>query len=97
MRIHILGIAGTMTAPLAVSLKKQGHQLSGSDQDKIYPPISTVLKKAKIKINLYDITPDIDLCIIGSSYKSFETTKNEFIKIKKIKIIQLKIHQISQQ
>lgn len=86
MRIHILGIAGTMTAPLAVSLKKQGHQISGSDQDKIYPPISTVLKKAKIKINLYDITPDIDLCIIGSSYKSFETTKNEFIKIKKIKI-----------
>lgn len=86
MHIHILGIAGTMTAPLAISLKKQGHQISGSDQDKIYPPISTILKKAKIKINYYDISPDIDLAIIGSSYNSFENTKKEFLKIKKLKI-----------
>ena len=51
MHIHILGIAGTMTAPLAVALKKVGHIITGSDQEKIYPPISTILKKAEIKIN----------------------------------------------
>lgn len=86
MHIHILGIAGTMTAPLAVKLKQLGHQVSGSDQEKIYPPISTILKKAKIKTNFFEITPDIDQCIIGSSYNSFETTKKEFIQIKKLKI-----------
>jgi len=86
MHIHILGIAGTMTAPLAVKLKKLGHQVSGSDQDKIYPPVSLVLKKAKIKINFFEITPDIDLCIVGSSYNSFKNTKNEFQEIKKLKI-----------
>lgn len=86
MRIHILGIAGTMTASLAVTLKKIGHQISGSDQEKIYPPISTVLKKSKIKVNFFEITKDIDLCIVGSSYNSFENTRNEFQQVKKLKI-----------
>lgn len=86
MHIHILGIAGTMTAPLAVSLKKIGHQVSGSDQDKIYPPVSLILKKAKIKINFYEITKNIDLCIVGSSYNNFDNTKKEFQEIKKLKI-----------
>lgn len=86
MHIHILGIAGTMTAPLAVSLKKAGHQVSGSDQEKIYPPFSTLLKKAKIKINFYEITKDIDLCIVGSSFNNFKNTLQEFQQIKKLKI-----------
>ena len=86
MKIHILGIAGTMTAPLAVSLKKLGHHISGSDQDKIYPPVSQILKKAKIKINFFEITKDIDLCIVGSSYNNFENTKKEFLQVKKLKI-----------
>jgi UDP-N-acetylmuramate: L-alanyl-gamma-D-glutamyl-meso-diaminopimelate ligase len=86
MHIHILGIAGTMTAPLAVKLKQLGHQVSGSDQDKIYPPISTILKKAKIKTNFFEITPDIDLSIVGSSYNSFKNTKKEFQQIKKLNI-----------
>ncbi len=86
MHIHILGIAGTMTAPLAISLKKMGHQISGSDQDKIYPPFNFTLKKAKIKINFYEITKDIDLCIVGSSYNNFENTKKEFQQIKKLNI-----------
>jgi UDP-N-acetylmuramate: L-alanyl-gamma-D-glutamyl-meso-diaminopimelate ligase len=86
MHIHILGVAGTMTAPLAVSLKKMGHHISGSDQNKIYPPVSLILKKAKIKTNFFEITKDIDLCIVGSSYNNFENTKNEFKQIKKLNI-----------
>jgi len=84
MHIHILGIAGTMTAPLAVSLKRAGHHVSGSDQEKIYPPFSSILKKAKIKVNFYEITKDIDLCIVGSSYDNFENTKKEFQQIKNL-------------
>ncbi|HPT65963.1 MAG TPA: Mur ligase family protein [Candidatus Woesebacteria bacterium] len=86
MHIHILGIAGTMTAPLAVALKKEGHLITGSDQEKIYPPVSTILKKSNIKINSQKIDSTIDLAIIGGSYSSFQKTKEEFEQIKKLKI-----------
>lgn len=86
MKIHIVGIAGVMTASLAKELKKQGHQVTGSDQKKIFPPFSTLLKKAKISINKTPITKKIDLAIIGSSFKSFTNTKREFEEIKKLKI-----------
>jgi len=86
MHIHILGIAGTMTASLAVALKKEGHIITGSDQEKIYPPVSTLLKKAKIKINSSKIDHTIDLAIIGSSFSNFKKTKEEFDQIKKLKV-----------
>jgi UDP-N-acetylmuramate: L-alanyl-gamma-D-glutamyl-meso-diaminopimelate ligase len=86
MHIHILGIAGTMTAPLAVALKKKGHLITGSDQKKIYPPISTLLKKANIEINSSKINSTIDLVIVGSSFSSFKKTKEEFTQIKKLNI-----------
>ena len=72
--IHILGIAGTMTASLAVALKQAGARVTGSDQPKIFPPISTTLKKADIKINNTDIDHDINKAIIGSSNNLFENT-----------------------
>ena len=83
MHIHILGIVGTMTAHLAVSLKKRGFRISGSDQEKIFPPISTTLKRANIPVNSTEIDNNIDLAIIGSSYNLFENTKKEFEEIKK--------------
>lgn len=86
MHIHILGIAGAMTASLAIALKKEGHLITGSDQEKIYPPISTVLQKANIEVNSQKIDSTIDLAIIGGSYSSFQKTKEEFEQIKKLKI-----------
>lgn len=81
MKIHILGISGSMTAPLAIALKKQGHHVTGSEQAKIYPPFSTKLTQAKIPINPPIYTPD--LYIIGSSYKNQEKLVTEFETIKK--------------
>jgi len=86
MKIHILGIAGTMTASLAIALKKEGHLITGSDQEKIYPPVSTILKKANIEINSSKIDSTIDLAIIGSSFSNFQKTKEEFDQIKKLNI-----------
>lgn len=86
MHIHILAIAGVMTAPLACYLKSQGHQISGSDQDKIYPPVSTMLKNAKININTQTINSQIDLVIVGSSYKLFKKSVEEFDQVKNLKI-----------
>ena len=82
MHIHIVGIAGSMTAPLALALKKQGYQVTGSDQDKIYPPFNIQLKNALIPINKIEINSRIDLAIIGSSYKAFDRTRKEFVRIK---------------
>lgn len=86
MHIHILGIAGKMTAPLAVELKNKGHLVTGSDQQLIYPPVSTLLAKNKITINSTPINSHIDLAIIGTSYKLFTQTKKEFSQIKLLKI-----------
>jgi UDP-N-acetylmuramate: L-alanyl-gamma-D-glutamyl-meso-diaminopimelate ligase len=86
MHIHIVGIVGVMTAPLAKELIKQGNKVTGSDQEKIYPPFSTLLKKEKIVINKTSITKNIDLAIIGSSFKSFANTQKEFEEIKKLNI-----------
>src|SRR3989339_1247587 len=87
MHIHILGIAGQgMTTPLAVELKRLGHHVTGSDQQRIYPPASTIIKKAAIPINQTPITQQIDLAIVGSSYKSFPKSIYEFEQIQKLAI-----------
>ncbi len=86
MNIYIVGIAGKMTAPLAVELKNLGHQVSGSDQSLIYPPISTLLKKNKIPVNKSLISSKIDLAIIGSSYKKFSNTRKDYQDILKLNI-----------
>ncbi len=86
MHVHIIGIAGSMAAPLAIALKKIGHKVTGSDQDNIFPPFSIQLKKAKIPINQQQINQQIDLVIVGSSYKSFSRTREEFEKIHKLNI-----------
>lgn len=86
MHIHIIGIAGSMAAPLAIALKKSGHEITGSDQDNIFPPFSTQLKKAKIPINHQQINRNIDLVIVGSSYKSFSRTREEYEKTRELNI-----------
>ena len=80
MKIHILAICGKMVAPLAIALKKQGHTITGSDQEKIYPPFSTTLSKAKIPINKPHPKPN--LYIIGSAFKNQNKLVAEFEIIK---------------
>jgi UDP-N-acetylmuramate: L-alanyl-gamma-D-glutamyl-meso-diaminopimelate ligase len=80
MKYHILGITGMMTAPIALELQKNSNTVTGSDQDKIYPPFSTLLSDAKISIN--STFPLADLYIIGSAYQNNPRTINEFEQIK---------------
>jgi len=77
--IHILGIAGTMTAPLALALKKRGYFVTGSDQDKIYPPVSDQI--SAIPLN-QPLSRDIDLCIAGTTYKTFSRCFQEYQTLK---------------
>lgn len=69
-RVHILGVAGTLMGAFAAFLKKNGIQVTGSDQN-IYPPISDVLAKADVMVytpyapqNLETAKPD--LVVVGN-------------------------------
>jgi len=78
MKYHILGIAGAMTTPISLELQKQGHIVTGSDQEKIYPPISDLLSGISLNLPL----PKADMYIIGSSYKSFPICQQELETIR---------------
>ena len=49
MHIHILGICGTFMGSLAQLAKAAGHSVSGSDKN-VYPPMSTQLERAGIRL-----------------------------------------------
>jgi UDP-N-acetylmuramate: L-alanyl-gamma-D-glutamyl-meso-diaminopimelate ligase len=80
MKIHILGIVGQMTTPLALALQRLGHTISGSDQDKIYPPFSDIIRQANIPIN--QGLSSADLVIVGSSFRTFSRCVDEFEQAK---------------
>lgn len=71
-KIHIIGVCGTLMGAFATYLKRQGLDVSGSDQN-IYPPMSDVLKNAGVKLfqgyaaeNLRELQPRPDLVVIGN-------------------------------
>jgi UDP-N-acetylmuramate: L-alanyl-gamma-D-glutamyl-meso-diaminopimelate ligase len=68
MHIHILGIAGTFMASLALLAKELGFIITGQDQN-IYPPMSDQLRAADITVtNGYSISdlPPANLIVIGN-------------------------------
>ena len=77
--IYLIAICGTGMAALAGLLKKAGHNVTGSDAN-IYPPMSTLLNDAGIKIfpgyKKENISKDIDLVIVGNAVSK----KNEEVQ-----------------
>jgi len=49
MKIHFVGICGKLNAGLAISLRKHGHYVTGSDKA-FYPPMSDLLNEAGLPI-----------------------------------------------
>ncbi len=69
MKIHLIAIGGAAMHNLAIALKLNGHDVSGSD-DEIFEPSRSRLKKygllpAKEGWNPDTITADIDMVILG--------------------------------
>ncbi|MBP3943586.1 peptidoglycan synthetase [Sphingobacteriaceae bacterium WQ 2009] len=69
MRIHFIAIGGSIMHNLAISLAKQGHIVSGSD-DQIFEPSKTHLIEAGLMPDTLGwiperITEDIDVVILG--------------------------------
>ena len=73
-KYYFLGIGGIAMGTLAGMLKAKGHIVAGSDKEGIYPPMSDILKKQKIKVfspynefHLKHFKPDI--VVIGNTIK----------------------------
>jgi UDP-N-acetylmuramate: L-alanyl-gamma-D-glutamyl-meso-diaminopimelate ligase len=70
MRIHFIGICGTAMATAAALLKRQGHQVGGSDQN-VYPPMSDFLRAEQIPIlspfSADHIDAGINLVVVGNA------------------------------
>jgi UDP-N-acetylmuramate: L-alanyl-gamma-D-glutamyl-meso-diaminopimelate ligase len=70
VKIHLIGICGTAMATLAALLKRNGHDVQGSDEH-VYPPMSAFLESEMIgTLSGYDaghITGDIDLVVVGNA------------------------------
>ncbi|OUV56280.1 MAG: hypothetical protein CBC73_02710 [Flavobacteriales bacterium TMED113] len=89
MKIHFIAIGGSIMHALAINLKSQGHEISGSD-DAIYDPARTNLKNAGILPNkegwfLENINEDLDFIILGMHAK-IDNPELEVAKRKKIRI-----------
>ena len=70
LSIHMIAICGTGMGSLARLLAEAGHQVRGSDEA-VYPPMSTQLEAAGIKITegfrATNLNPRPDLVIVGNA------------------------------
>lgn len=69
MRVHLISIGGAVMHNMALELKRNGHQVTGSD-DEIFEPSKGRLQQAgllptKMGWDAKRITPDIDRIILG--------------------------------
>ena len=72
-KIHLISLGGSVMHNIAIALKQQGHQVSGSD-DEIYEPSKSRLKHHGLLPkapgwNEERITKDIDIVILGMHAK----------------------------
>jgi len=68
MNIHLIAMGGSVMHALAIALKQQGHQVSGSD-DQFFDPAKTALKEAGLELKTgwdsANISKNLDVVILG--------------------------------
>lgn len=87
-KVYFIGIAGNTMASLAKAFKDLGWEVTGSDQEKVYPPVTTYLEENNIKYlkgysesNLSFIP---DLVVVGRSALLIDPKNPEYLKAKKL-------------
>ena len=69
--VHFIGIGGTAMASAAVAMQERGFHVTGSDQDVIYPPMSTFLASRGISVKAGYAEANLahrpDLVVIGNA------------------------------
>ncbi|GAB4157469.1 MAG: UDP-N-acetylmuramate:L-alanyl-gamma-D-glutamyl-me so-diaminopimelate ligase [Candidatus Dojkabacteria bacterium] len=87
-RVHIIGVAGKATVPIAIALKQLGWQVSGSDED-VFEPAPTLLNK-------YGVTwyegfeashvEGSEIVVVGGAVLLKNPQNPEYIKAKELNI-----------
>ncbi len=89
-RIHLIAIGGSLMHNMAIALKEEGHQISGSDDNFFEPSKSRLAKHGLLPENTGwnpdAITPDIDAIILGMH------AKGDNPELQKAKELGLKIY-----
>ena len=91
-RIYIIAICGKGSGNLAVFLKNEGYDVSGSEysESTFYPPVSKILVDSGIYVDLsFDpnkITNDVDLVILGGAALIHDINNPQVKKAKEIGI-----------
>jgi UDP-N-acetylmuramate: L-alanyl-gamma-D-glutamyl-meso-diaminopimelate ligase len=69
--VHFIGIGGTAMASAAVAMHERGFRVTGSDQDVIYPPMSTFLAARGIAVKAgyaeANLVHKPDLVVVGNA------------------------------
>lgn len=92
-KVHIIGIAGNLSAPLAAAFLKMGWEVTGSDHPHVYPPASDFLDSLNIRwsrgYKKENISSDLDLVVVAGSALLYDKDNPEFLEAKKfgLKII----------
>jgi UDP-N-acetylmuramate: L-alanyl-gamma-D-glutamyl-meso-diaminopimelate ligase len=86
MKIHLTAVCGVGMAPLAVALKKMGHDVRGSD-NQAYAPMSEVLADAGIPLlegfDASNLSPRPDLVVVGNAVPR---TNPEAVEVERLAI-----------
>lgn len=68
--VHVMGIGGTAMAALAGMLADAGYTVTGSDGQRVYPPMSTYLERLGIQVmegyRAENLVPKPDLVVVGN-------------------------------
>lgn len=69
--VHFIGIGGTAMASAAVAMQQRGYQVTGSDVDVIYPPMSTFLAEHSVRVQTGYAEGNLahrpDLVVVGNA------------------------------
>lgn len=99
-KAYFIGIAGKTMGPLAKAFKDMGWQVSGSDQEKIYPPVSSYLEKNAITYfkgySAKNVPADADLIVVGRGALMIDSGNPEYQQAKEKNISVLSYPEVLQ-
>ncbi len=86
-KVYIIGIVGTIGTGLARAFKKAGWEVSGSDQENVFPPLTTALQRAKIPFyrgySADHVPQNADLVLVGGSALVIDRRNPEYLQAQK--------------
>lgn len=89
-KAYFIGITGKTMAPLAKAFKDMGWDVSGSDQENVYPPITTYLEENKIPYvkgySVNNVPNNADMVVVGYSALLINKENPEYLRARELNL-----------